>query len=489
MRSAAIGALAVLLALATGAGDAEAQGVRGEATTTARFVDIRPIALDSVPRSRVEALPDGRFLFEGREVTCGTADVCTFLRSAPAERAVALTQDLRLTGWGFGPEGLSASIHLRARDDLGADFVWPRTDDAFDVLEGYLQYVGGPIRARAGRLRLRTGLGFGSYDGANFSVTPLDGLRVEAYGGRSLARGLNEPRHEALRGAGTFFPDRNAWLVGGALGVEPEPGTALTARYQREIWSDRSGLVSERASLDLNTDALRPVVVDGSADWDFAFGRVGKAHLTARLPLDDGRLSVAVTGRRYLPYFELWTIWGFFDPVAYHEADLRVSWSPTPRSGVWLSGGYRAYEDTDTDPLLGPVEDDAWRVGAGGSLRPSDGWLVTAAYRVERGVGAFLSSGEASARWWLLDDLWISAQASASQQIEEFRIGEGVVVGGGGSAGFEIMDAVELSAGAALYRQTFENRPAAVDWNQFRAWSALRIGIGRDPGLERWGKR
>ena len=489
MRRATIAGLAALLAAAADPGAAASQGVRGEAVTTARLVDIRPLTLDSVARSRVEALPNGRFLFEGREVNCGAGGVCTFFRSAPAERAVALTQDLRLTGWGFGPEGLSASVHLRARDDLGADFVWPRTDDAFDVLEGYVQYVDGPVRARAGRLRLRSGLGFGSYDGASLSVTPVDVLRIEAYGGRSLARGLNEPRHEALRGAGTFFPDKNAWLVGGVLGVEPEPGTALTARYQREIWSDRSGLVSERASLDLKTDALRPVVVDGSADWDFAFGRVGKAHLTARLPLDEGRLSVAVTGRRYLPYFELWTIWGFFDPVAYHEADVRVSWSPTTTAGLWLSGGYRAYEDTDTNPLLGPVEDDAWRAGAGGSLRPSDAWLVTAAYRVERGVGAFLSSGEASARWRPLEDLWISARASASQQIEEFRIGEGVVLGGGGSAGYEITDGVELSAGAAVYRQTFENRPSAVDWNQFRAWSALRIGIGRDPGLDRWGQR
>lgn len=469
-------------------GGADAQGVRGQAVTTARYVEIRPIALDSVPRSEVNELPNGRLEFEGRPVTC-RGDVCTFHRSRPAEAAVALTQDVRMTGWGLGLEGLSASLHVRGRDDVGSEFVWPRTDDAFDVLEGYLQFVEGPLRARAGRLRLATGLGFGSYDGASVQVTPIEELRLEAYVGRSLARGLSEPRHEALRGAGTFFPDRNAWLVGGAVGAEPVPGTALTARYQREIWTDLSGLVSERASLDARSDVLHPIRLVGSLDWDFAFGRVGKAHLGARLPLAEGRVSLEVTGRRYVPYFELWTIWGFFDPVAYHEGDVRVSWAPDARTALWVEGGYRFYGDADTEPIFGPVEDDAWRAGAGGSLRPSDAWRLSGSYRIERGAGAFLSSGQADARWRPVDRLWVAAHASASQQIEEFRIGEGVVLGGGGSAGFELTDRVELSLGAALYRQTFEDRPGAVDWNQVRAWSALRVAIGSDPGLERWGER
>ena len=481
-----LGAVAAALApLLLAAASAGAQDVRGELVTSGRYIEVRPLGLDTVPRSQVVEGPGGSLLFEGDPVFCQQPDVCIRYSSRPVEDAVAVTQDLRLTGWGFGVEGLSAHLHARGREDLGSEFVWPRTDDAFDLIEGYVQYVRGDVRARAGRQRSRSGLGFSSYDGLSVLVEPGEGLglRLEAYGGRSLARGLSEPRHEALRGAGDFFPDRNAWLLGAAAGVEPVAGTRLTARYQREIWSDRSALLSERASLDVRSDVARPVVLEGSMDWDFAFGRVGKAHLTARMPVDD-RLTVEVTGRRYLPYFELWTIWGFFSPVAFHEAEARVSWAPSAAVGLWGAGGYRSYEDADTDPVLGGVSDDGWTAAAGGVVRPGDRVRLRGSYRVERSAGAFLSSGEVEASWRALDRLRLSLRGTASQQIEEYRVGEGVVVGGGGALHLRLPMDIELSGGASVYRQTFENRPSGVDWDQLRAWSSLRIPVGGDPGVE-----
>lgn len=482
--------LAAAAGLLVAAGSLAAQGVRGELVTSARYVEIRTLALDTVPRERVVEGPTGVPRFEGERVFCQDPDVCLRYRSGPVEGSVALTQDLRLTGWGFGVEGLSARVHARGREDLGSEFVWPRSDDAFDLLEGYLQYNRGPVRARLGRQRSTSGLGFASYDGLSVLVEPGGdgGLRLEAYGGRSLARGLSEPRHEALRGAGTFFPDRDAWLVGAAVGAEPVPGTRLTARYRREIWSDRSALVSERASLDLRSDLLRPVRLEGSIDWDFAFGRVGKGHLTARAPVGE-RVTVELTGRRYLPYFELWTIWGFFSPVAFHEAEARVTWAPTAELDVWAAGGYRSYGDTDTDPVLGGVTDDGWTAAAGGTVRPVDRLRLRGSYRVERGAGAFLSSGDVEASWRVLERLRVSVHGTASQQIEEFRVGEGVVVGGGASLRVRLPMDLELSGGASVYRQTFENRPSGVDWDQQRAWASLRIPVGGDPGLGARGGR
>lgn len=487
------GLLAGLAAAATGllavVGTAAAQGVRGELVTTARYIEVRPLGLDTVPRDQVVEGPGGTSLFEGERVFCQTPEVCVRYRSRPAEDAVAVTQDLGLTGWGFGVEGLSARLSARARWNLGSEFVWPRTDDAFDLLEGYVQYNRGPLRGRLGRQRLTSGLGFSSYDGLSVLVEP-DGqlrLRLEAYGGRSLARGLSEPRHDALRGAGTFLPEKDAWLVGGAIGAEPVPGTRFTARYQREIWSDRSALVSERAALDVRSDYLRPLRLEGSMDWDFAFGRVGKAHLTARLPVGD-RVTVELTGRRYVPYFELWTIWGLFSPVAHHEAEARVSWTPSAAVGLWTGGGYRTYEGTDTDPVLGGVSDDGWTATVGGTVRPTSKLHLRGSYRMERSAGAFLSSGELRASWQALERLRLSVHGTASQQIEEFRVGEGVVVGGGASLRIRLPMDLELRGGASIYRQTFENRPGGVDWNQLRAWSSLRIPLGGDPGPEAQGR-
>jgi hypothetical protein len=196
---------------------------------------------------------------------------------------------------------------LRARADVSGDFIWPRSDDHFDAILAYAEYDREPFRVRLGRQRTTGGLGFYGFDGLSVLVERSRRWSVEAYGGRSLARGLYEPRNEALRGIEDFVPDRDAYLIGGWGEVEPLAGTVVSLRYQREIWSDRSALLSERASADARTDRFAPVSLSAGADYDFGFGNIGKANVTARLPL--GRFAVEATGRRYVPYFELWTIW------------------------------------------------------------------------------------------------------------------------------------------------------------------------------------
>lgn len=487
VRSAAL--VAVVAALGWVGGEADAQEFRGSASTTVRYIELRPLAVDTVDRSRVTETTDGNLEFEGRPVTCDAGGVCTFRHSPSTESAVTAYTDLRLTTWAFGVEGLSAEAHLRAREELGEDFVWPRGEDPLDLVTGYLQYNRDELRLRLGRQRSRSGLGFDSYDGLSVLYEPERWIRAEVFGGRSLARGLHEPRHEALRGVEDFLLDRNAWLLGGSVDLTPTPGTDLTARYQREIWSNRAALVSERASLDLRTDLLRPLTIEGAVDYDFALGRFGKSHLTLSLPLAERRVRLEATARRYLPYFELWTIWGLFDPAAYHEGRLRVAWSPSSDFTAWGEGGYRSYEDTNTSPLLGPLEDDAIRAAVGGRWSASPSVRLEGTYRLERGAGAFLSSGEASVDWQATGRLRLSVQGMAAQQIEEFRLGEGMVAGGGVSGSYEPGGRVGFSGGVNLYRRFFDNRPGAVDWNQLRAWSSLRVTLGGDPGRRREGGR
>jgi hypothetical protein len=472
---------ALLLCSALPAG-AAAQGFRGVATTTVRSIEIRPLQLDTVPREEATQLPDGSFELDGIPLTCPPGLPCTYYRALDSRRATLLSQDVSLTAWGLGWTGVSATFALRARADLGGEFEWPRSDDAFDAILAYAELNRDQWRVRLGRQRTSGGLGFSGFDGASVLYEPIARTYVEAYGGRSLARGLYEPRHEALQGIDDFVRDQNAYLIGIAAEAEPWTGTRVAARYQREIWSDRSALLSERASFDFASNALAPVSIDGSADYDFAFGRIGKMHVTARSQVPFApTITVEATGRRYLPYFELWTIWGYFNPVAYHEVELRAS-GGIAAAAVTAFGSYRAYEPHDAPVVFGGISDDAFRLGASARMTLPGGVVVDGGYTVERGFGAYLSTGDVTAGWTPRERITVTVNGTASQQIEEFRLGEGMVWGGGGAIDLTIGASSGVAVGLDVYRQTFDNRPGQPDWNQMRGWAVFRLGFGRDPG-------
>ncbi|HUP50959.1 MAG TPA: hypothetical protein VM198_00680, partial [Longimicrobiales bacterium] len=299
---------------------ASAQGYRGWTSTSVQLVELRPIALDTVARADVVADASGRFFYEGLEVSCVLTTICTGYLPLSKQQTVAATQDLGLTAWGFGVEGLSGTALVRARARAGGDLVWPRSDDEFDALLGYAQLQRGPVRVRAGRQEVRSGLGFSGFDGVSASYA-LGSWRGELYGGRSLARGLREPATDEFRGLDDFFEDRSVILVGGSVAGRMR-GTSGTVRYHREILSDRSSLVSERASVDVAATLPR-VRLTGSLDYDFSFEQIGKGHVTWSAPLREGRWLVEASARRYVPYFDLSTLWGFFEPVSYHEVVTR----------------------------------------------------------------------------------------------------------------------------------------------------------------------
>ena len=400
--------------------------------------------------------------------------------SVPQQRSVAGTQDLSLTFWGLGLQGLSFTTLIRGRARLGGDAIWPRTDDEFDAILAYAQLTKGPFQFRAGRQDLRSGLGFTGFDGAHASFD-RGAVRAEAYGGVGLARGLRQPTNEAFRALDDFLLDYGTVLMGGAATVR-HYATLLTARYHREILSDRSGYVGERASVDFNT-RLPNVRVSGAVDYDFSFQRMGKSHLTLSAPLRDGRWLVELTGRRYVPYFELSTIWGFFEPVSYSEALVRVGWSPASTLGFRLASGRRTYGDTKTPVVLGALSDDGWRVDAGGTWRAANDWVVDGQYQLEWGPGAFLSSGDVSARYQATERISGSATLTTFQQFEEYRLGEGRAFGGGASGEYQFSSGPAVSVGASVLRHRSQGTGLASAWNQSRAWMSARFDIGRDPGM------
>jgi hypothetical protein len=472
-----------LLALAV-AGPAGAQGVLGTAQTSLHQVQLRPIVRETVPRSAVTERPDGAFEFDGVAVVCLTETECVFYRSAPVQTGVAFAQDVELTAWGFGISGLSASVLLRSRAHLGGEFVLPRSEDAFEAVVGYLELNRPEGRVRLGRQRALSGLGATSFDGLDLRVDLPRDARLEVFGGRSLAPGLSEPRHRALRALEefAFLLDQEAYLLGWELGAEPRAGSSVSLRYQREIWADRSGLLSERAALTGRTVELRPVVLSGAAEYDFSRRQVGTAHLRAQRPVGTNRVLLEATARRYVPYFELWTIWGYFSPVGYDEAILQGSWQPLERVAVRAATGHRRYRESHAPIFLEPLRGRSWRSELGGRWRITDALVLDGAYTLEGPVGAFVSAGDAVLTFQPGDRLAFRARGSAWRHIEEFRVGQGTVVGAGAGLDARLWSAASAAAGIDLFRQRREGGIAVADWNQLRSWLSLQIGFGRDPG-------
>lgn len=460
-----------------------AQGIRGSLLTTARYVQLQPLDSMDIPRDSVTVLGPGQYLYGGAPAYCFTTDTCMQYRAGAVEGATVLTQDLGFTAWGLGMEGLSATVQLRGRANGGA-ITWPQSNRAFDAILAYLELNRSLLRLRLGRLRTLSGLGFAGYDGADVRLDPVRMLHVEAYGGRSLARGLEQPVNDALQGIEAFVQDQNAYLVGGALSLQPVPGTALGLRYQRETWANGSGLLSERASADFQTALFNPVHIDASADYDFAFGRVGKAHLTATVPVPPADMTVEATARRYVPYFELWTIWGMFSPVAYNEGQVQLRWMPLSVFNAWALFGVRKYEDTSTPTALTPLQGEGRRVGGGARIKGPAYVTLTGSYDREWGNGAAMSSGDLAAIWRPSERFALTLRGSAFQQAQEFRVGRGMVLGIGGGVDIGLTKRVALSGGVDAYRQTSTDQPGSLDWNQRRGWMTVRIGFGEDPGMQ-----
>jgi hypothetical protein len=466
------------------AAPAAAQGVRGTVSHTGFYAELRPLAQDTVNRSLVTELSPSAWEYEGIPIYCQGSQ-CIRYRAGDVASTVSGTLDASLTAWGLGVQGLSTTVSMRMRERTGGELLWPRTDDQVDVFLAYAQYTRDGLRARVGRQRILGGLGRTAFDGGSVLWTPRSGWSVEGYAGRSLARALAEPRHTALEGLENFLPDQNAWLFGGTVRGRPTDDIDVTLRYQREIWSDRSGLLSERASLDVRSYPFDLFRLDASADWDFAFGRVGKAHVTALVPVVGSTLMLEASARRYLPYFELWTVWGFFSPVPYTEGHVRLTWAPAPGASVWLTGGYRQYGDTDVTTVLRPLEDTGRRGQAGFNWAVTDRVGLQGEYRMEWAAGAFFNGGDVAASLQVTPELRVSVNGTAFQQIQEFRLGEGTALGGGVSVDALLpWQEVRINGGLSVFRSGTDNRMLQPDWNQLRGYWNLSVPVGNDPGLE-----
>ncbi len=449
-------ALALLALVA--AAPLAAQSVRVHSTTTARYVQLRPILYN--------------------------ADSGAYLPQA-VQAATPITQDFEINAWGLGMNGLRAYGLLRFRGSLGSDLVWPRYGDHFDALAAYLEYEHANYRLRLGRQQKASALGWYGYDGASASWRPLSRVRVEAYGGRGLARGYLEPvNSKALAALDPFTPSEGTYLLGASLFAAPSATTTFSAIYQREVLTDKSGLVSERVALDGSVGLGSALMLTGSTDFDLASNEWGKARVGASLQLASG-LSVQGELFRYRPTLDLTTIWGVFGPQSHwgYSGGLRLA--PWRALSLWGKYTERRFEaDTTPTPFAFNMPDREQQVAAGMRLRIGTVQL-DGGYNLTLDYGGSQSGGDAGFSFAPAEGWRVGFRGTAFQREGEFRVADGTVYGGGLEARGRLFGRFDVRADVMRFSQEKQQRrPASLsglNWNQTRATIAIDWTFGTNP--------
>lgn len=441
--------ITAMLALVTVATLAEAQGIRINGVTTARYIELRP------------------------------------LNTLEKVGLVPLTQDLNVNVWGLGT-GVRLYGEFRGRVSAGEHTeLWPQADDPFDVLAAYAEINRAKFRARAGRQWKSSALGFYNFDGASLLVRPSRVISAELYGGWSLLPGESDQVTDAAIAAiEPYAPDEKRNLVGGEIKLRFGPRVSLTTLYQREITTDRSAIHSERIAADATLRAGR-LVLDGGVESDLANEVINEARARLYLPLGS-QFSTALEARRYRPYFDLWTIWGAFNPIGFSEALATASWQA--RSGnasLRLGGGLRRYNDDNGGVQWERLRDDGWRVLADASITPTRMLTLSGAYRADIGFGASRSQGDVNAQFNINQGSYLGFNVAAFQMINELQISDGTVYGFGTNAAFKLPRDTRIGWNFAVYRHDNVKPATTTDWSQLRGTLFIEWTVGSNPDQPR----
>jgi hypothetical protein len=478
-------ALAVWGAVAgtvAGPGQAEAQSVRVTGSTSLRYVEVRPFVRDSLPAEEVGGAGLLRQTPDGRVVRCVVGDAfCRGTHPGEQVSTIPAMQDLEVSAWGFG-EGIRAFAHLRGRTAWGGNpDLWPRAEETLDVLAAFGELDRERYRIRAGRQFTTSGLGFYNFDGLALTARPLQGLSLDGQVGRSLVRGLNEPRTGgALEAIEELAPIEPGLMLSGQVRYRPSARWALAALYHRDIRDDRAGLYSELARAE-GVYRFEGGSVEGSMEADLAGGQLNELRLRFRAPPFRSTAAAAEI-RRYRPYFELWTIWGAFSPVGFDEGRLDLTWARA-RGDVVVRGeaSFRSYDDTGMETAVAPLRTDGWGLGTSASWSPRAAWRVEGGYRVEVGFGAARSEGHAGVVRRLGDRGHVAMRGLGFQRLYEFRLDEGVVLGAGAEGSFLLSERSRMVGSLTGYRHLDRGDAPGTDWTQLRASLRLQWTVGAEP--------
>lgn len=452
-----------------------AQGYLLRLDSRVQSVSYRGLRLDSVPVADTVTGPAGGAESpDGFAVTCVAGrSWCSYYRAGDRRRGGPWSTTADLTAWGLGLAGLSLHSVGRVGLDLGTADAWPGTDPAVQLFEGYAQYDRSAWTARLGRQVERGRLGYTGYDGAHLTWRPAHtGFATTGFIGLGLARALAVPvTSDAVSPLDDFQPSRRQLVVGaGAEWTDARIEARLD--YLREVDRDTRFFVSERAAL---STTLRPAAgwsITGGTEYDFDYGWWGSSDLTLRHA--ERRAGGAIGIRRHRPYFDLWTIWGAFSPVAYRAVNASVWVAPIERLRVRGAVEGYTYDESGANAPLVVTGDDGSRWSVGASLDIAASLTVDATYRQEYGPGAALRAWDASVGWTPRAGLAISASGGLLSRPLELRFDDARLVWFGASADATLDRRLRVGLAATRYMED-RRRPdaAAFDWNQTR----LRLSV------------
>lgn len=478
---------AALLVLVV-ASDLAAQGYRLRLDSRMQGVSWRGIERDSIPRAEALPQPEGGFLTaDGFAATCEDA-WCHFFRAGPALRGVPWVNQADLTVWGFGVSGLRLRLNARHSTDLRDAVQWPGTEPELQLVEGYLEYTRHQFALQAGRQFLASRLGAYGLDGLRAAWRPTSlGLDVAAYAGWGLARGSVLPiTSPAVNPLDDFQPRDRQLAAGAEVGWTRGPAD-LRLEYRREVDPAVDYFVSERAAASLSLRPLSRVSVTAGAAYDLAMANWGSADatLTWMAPI----ATVSVGARRYLPFFELWTIWGAFSPVAFHAWHGAVTAAPLAGLTLHVRGERYQFDDTGTFTGLVQVEDRGWRVESGATWEANRHWVLSAGHQAEFGPGASALGYDARLTWQPNESFSIAAHGATLRRPLELRFNDATLAVYGADIDWRPNPLWRFGIGLTRVDEQ-RDRPDAgsIDWDQWRFNARVTLLRGTDvdrPALPR----
>lgn len=466
-------------------GAVAAQGYRARFDARAQAVSYKGVIADSVPATQVVTGPTGGPVsLEGFAVTCRGGAWCYYFRPGAERRGVPVSTTASLTAWGFGVPGLSVHAVGRLVTDAGAADVWPATRPTAQLLEGYVEFDRRGFTGRGGRLLVNSRLEPIGLDGgwARLRWGGRD-LEIAAYGGWGLGQAAVVPAASPILNPLDEWRPRQRQLVAGAEAAW-SPGPAdVRLEYRREVDPETDYFVSERAALSATTRPVRFLRATAGADYNLAEGHLGSADFT--LTWIDSRVSLSLGGRRYRPYFSLWTLWGAFSPVPYNAAH---GWAQVTVAH-WLTLRARGerywYESAEASTPLVDVEDRGWRVSAGGTLTPVPRLAIDASWLAEFGPGASAWYLDGVLTYSPSDRLSVSAYGGTLERPLELRYYDGDATWIGGRAEWRAGNRWRLWADAAWFDERRERPdPAAASLDQIRLRSGITLAFGTDADRE-----
>ncbi len=456
-----------------------AQSYRVRLDARGQAVSFRDLVVDSILATSVVTSPTGGLETpDGIAVRCTGGTYCFFSRPGDVLRGVPVTTSASVILWGLGVPGLTINATGRLVADLGPDDVWPATDPAGQLIEGYVEYRRPSIIARGGRLLLASRLEPLGFDGASVGGRWRDGsIEVTGYGGWGLGRAAVLPiTSPALNPLDEFRPAKRQIVVGAEAAWRSSIYDAR-AEYRREIDPQDYNIVSERTALSVGAQVAQ-FHIAGSVDYNIAEAELGSADLTATYI--QSRFTVTGGARRYRPFFSLWSLFSAFSPVPYNAVNASADFKATRRLTLHGRGELYRFENAEVSTALVPdLEDRGWRASGGGTLTLNPQWSVDGNLGLEHGPGASARFADAALRWTPNANYTFDVHGGALDRPLELRFYDATSVWVGARGERQFGTQYRLWAEAQVVHDERERPdPAASSLSQFRIRTGVSASFG-----------